>query len=148
MTGTAGLDLHLQVGNERLGELLEKRVRKLGLLEEEALDEDEALRATSLHHVRSQGEGRAREADHGDGVGERAARAADGFGDEARRLLWVRHAEARHVCSRPQRVREMRPLVPEFELHPHRLHRDEDVREDDGRVDAEAGDGLDRHLGR
>src|SRR5690606_25377050 len=44
---------------------------------------------------------------------------------------------------------EARPFAwPEAELHAHGLGHDEDVGEDDGGVEAEAPDGLQRHLAR
>src|SRR5690606_25451375 len=46
-----------------------------------------------------------------------------------------------------QGVGEVRPPVAELELHPHGLHGDQDVREDDGGIHAQALDRLHRHLG-
>ena len=51
------------------------------------------------------------------------------------------------VGSPRERLRELRPLVFEDELHAHRFRDDEDVAEEDGRVDAEYVDRLQRHFG-
>jgi len=56
--------------------------------------------------------------------------------------------QLRDVGPAAERLGKLRPLVLELELAPHRLADDEDVAEQDRRIDPEDVHGLQRHLGR
>jgi len=99
----ARLHLHLEVGDQGARQPLEERVSDLRLLEQEPLDEDEALRAATFHHVRREGEGRAREADDRHRVVQCGPRPPDRLGHEPRALYRIRNRELLHVRCRPQR---------------------------------------------
>ena len=80
-------------------------------------------------------------------VVQRRPRLPDRLGHEPGSLHGIGHGELLDVCRGPQRRGEVRSPVAELELHPHGLDGDEDVGEDDGRVDAEPAHRLHRHLG-
>ena len=79
---------------------------------------------------------------------------ADAVEDVGQVLLRVGDLERVDVGAGADRVRDLRAAVAlallallEGEVEPHRRQVDEDVREEDGRVEAELVDGRRRHLG-
>jgi hypothetical protein len=107
------------------------------------------LRAGSLHQVGGERPRRTAEADDRHLAVELAAHQAQGVEDVAQRLVHVRHAEPLDVLARADGVGEGRAIpLGEHQLGPHGLQGEQDVREQDGGVDPDDADRLDRHLGR
>ena len=143
-----GRDLGAQVGDRRVRQLLHEQGEGLGVVLHERAQGREIPGLAPLHHVAGQGEGQAREADERDLARELSAQDADGVHDEAQGLLRVGHAQGRHGGAVPHpRPQHRALLLQELQRHAHGFDRDEDVREQDGRVDAQALDGLQGDLG-
>ncbi len=141
-----GTRLGLQVGAGAGGDLGEQPVVQLRFLEHHPLGVEEDLGAAALDQVGGQGERRAGKAD------ERHLQfppeQADGLEHKGQLRLRVRHAQCVHGRTVAHRVGEHRAAAfVEFEVEPHGLHGDEDVGEEDGRVEAEQVDGLQGDLG-
>ena len=141
----AGLDLRLQVVRHDQAQLHHQRVEEHRILMHEALESGEVLGSRALDHVRRERERSAGESDQGHRGRERPAEPAHGLHDEPERFERVGPAEPAHVVRRPHRVRDHRGGV-ELQLDPHRLDRNQDVGEENRRVEAEAADRLERHL--
>jgi hypothetical protein len=149
----AGADLLLDLDDGRLRELLEERVRGLRLGVEHRLEPGEPL-APALDRVAGDGERPADEADQRHAPREPGVDGADAVEDVRQVLLRLRDPERVDVGARADRVGDLRAAVPlallpllEREVEPHRREVDEDVREEDRRVEADLVDRRDRHLG-
>ena len=58
-------------------------------------------------------------------------------------------SQSLHIFSLPEGMMENRALpFGELKLHPHRFQGDEDIGEDNGRIELELLNGLERHLRR
>jgi hypothetical protein len=122
-------------------------VGELGSLEEEPLGLDERLRSAALDQVREERERRAAEADQGHAVGQRATDRADGLEDERDVRFGLEDAQGVDAALVTDRLGQARAGVADRDLGPHAGDGDEDVAEQDGRVDAEPLDRLQRDLG-
>src|SRR2546425_1775779 len=104
-------------------------------------------RRPSLDQVRGDGERRAREADEGHAAAQRANNLPHRLEDEWYPAGHVDGLEAADVHLLPDGARDDRPLASrELQADAERLHDQQDVGEEDRRVDPEAPDGLQRHL--
>ena len=100
----------------------------------------EFARAT-FHQVGGQGERRTGEADQGH-VAERWNEQTDGLGDRADRLQ-VKGFDGRHIRPGPNRVSDHRTdISDDVEFDPRPAQRDDDVGEQDRRVDTMPADRL------
>ncbi len=114
---------------------------------EERLGLDVVRRAAPLDHVRREGERGAGETEEGNVRRESAARPADRLEDVTDALLEVRLAQPIDVLGGPQRRVDRRPLsLGVRQVQPGALHRQQEIREDDGGVDPQALDRVDRDL--
>ena len=145
----AGGDLAVQVVGGDLGEARHEGVPGRRLRAHEALGVEEVPRGAALDQVRGEREGRPREADEGQAVGERLAREPHRLEDVADGRDHVHAREPRHLGRAPDRPGDVRALAPrELEPDAEWLQHEQDVGEEDGRVHAEALDRLERHLRR
>ena len=142
----ARLDLHQQVVGDLVGQLVQqaRQQRRVGV--EHRLEVPVVLGAAALDHVGRQRERRAGEADQGRAVAQLALDQAHGVGHVAGVLAGVDDAQGVHVGGRADGVVHPRAVVVEGEGRAHRLQRHQDVAEQDGRVEAEAPDRLQRDL--
>ena len=143
----AGVDLRVEVGRDRAPEALHQRAPRARVAQHERLGARVEARAAALDQVGGEGEGRAGEADQRDRRRQRGPRPSDGFGDVCERA-GLHLAQAVDVGPGAHGVPD-RGTVAARELEPraHRLEDEQDVGEDDGRVDAEPHGRLDRHRG-
>ena len=107
----------------------------------------EAARGAPFDHVRRERPRRAAEADERHLAGELLLDQPHGVEHVAQLLLRIGHVQAFRILGPAQRLRELRTVVVQDEVHPHRLGDHQDVAEEDGSVDAEDVDRLQRHLG-
>ena len=122
------------------------RVRRLA---HEALGGEIVAGGAALDDVRRDGERCAREADERDVRGQRALHQPHGFEHEADRARDVHGGQARDVGLAAHGTVDHRPLaLGELEPHAERLDDQQDIGEEDRRVDAEPLDRLQRDLGR
>ncbi len=105
----------------------------------------EGLRRTALDQVGGAGEGSAGESDQRHL--QLPAQQSDSLHDKPRRLVRIGNGQPVDGLAAPDLVRQYRPMsLVELECRSHRLDRDEDVREEDGRVHAEEVHRLQGHL--
>jgi hypothetical protein len=117
------------------------------VLDQQPLGLGERLRALPLHHVAHQGPRRAGEADERHASIQRSPRQPQRIEDVAEVALGQDVAQAAEIVCRSQRL--MKPgahALVDRERHAHGLRDNQDVAEDDRRVDAEPVHRLQRHL--
>ena len=104
--------------------------------------------AVPLNGVGGQRVGRAAKANERNAAAVQfGARLFDGFQRKPKRLLWIGHAQRRHVCRRAHRVVDQRPFaLNKLQRQPHALQRRQDVGKDNGCVQFKSVDGLHGHL--
>ena len=109
---------------------------------------EEIARRPAFDHVARHGERRADESDHRNASGQRRHHLLNRFADVAQ-IVGVRNREAVDVVRSPHRIVDHRPFARgEAQLQAHRLHRQQQIGENDGRVDVQNFHRLQRHLGR
>ena len=122
------------------------RVQQVRPRVEHGLHEAEVVAAAAFDHVAGEREGAAGEADEGHAAVERLADDGDRVEDVAAARP-CRRRQAPHVLLGAHGALELRALaLGEVEAQPHRVGDGEDVGEEDGRVEREALQRLQRHL--
>ena len=108
---------------------------------------DVIARAAALDHVAGQRVGRAAEADDAQAIAKVRGDFLDGAGDVSQ-IAGAVGAQGAHVVGGADGMMDDRPLAGlELEVQAHRLQRQQQVGEDDGRVDAQLFRGGDGDLG-
>ncbi len=98
------------------------------------LGADEIARRAAFDHVAGHGERRAHEADHGDASGQRAHHQLDRLAHVAQ-FVGIGGGERIHVVGGAHGIADHRTFaLLVAQLQAHRLHRQQQVREDDGRI--------------
>ncbi len=121
---------------------------RLGLAVHERFGGGEALRRAPLDGVGGERERRAAEPDERDAPVELAAYEPDRVEHVAERLARLEDLQPIHVGGRAERAFDRRTLaVHEVEGHAHRLERQQQIREEDGRVHLDGAHGLQCDLG-
>ena len=148
----ACLDLGEQVGDRGVGQQIHEPGEGGRLGEHQPLDLGVGARVAALDHIAGQGEGGAGEADQRYAAGELAGRQAQRLEDEGHVAARVADVHALQIGGAAHRALDHRPVVSvEMKADAHALERQQDVGEDDGAVEIEAGKrlerDLDRHLG-
>ena len=129
--------LRAQVGRHRVGEETAQAMPARGLLVHERFGAEVVLRRSPFDGVGGQGEWRAAETDQGDAPLELAAQETNRLEHVAERL-GLEQPQARDVGGRPDRVGNPRSLaLDEVEVEPHRREREEQVREENRRVEVD-----------
>ena len=139
--------LQLQVVDHRDSELLEQGFKGGWLAEHQPLDGAEALFAFALHQVCGQREGRATEADQRGAAVEFRSQQAHGVGDEGEHLAGGLRPQGLDLRARSDRLGDLGTGV-EGHVDAERIERQHDVREQDGGIEREAPQRLQRDLGR
>ncbi len=144
----AGLDLAAEVGERGVGDAVEQQREPFRVAVAPRQEMLEVTRAAAFHEIGRERPGSAAEADHRDLLRQLAPHQPERGEDVAQRLLDVRQAQSRDVLAPPHRTRERRAVAAhELQLGAHRFEWQQDVGEQDGGVDAQACDGLQRRLG-
>lgn len=133
----AGLNLPREEFNHDICDLLQQRLGLLGPGKDPALDLCEHLAATPLDHVSHEGPGGADEAEQRDPSVELPSGLLNRLKDVAQLLRHIHLLPELLAITRvPQRLGKYRPpLLNHLYRHPQRLRHDENVAEDDRRVD-------------
>ena len=133
----ARLDLRAQVADRHLRQLLHQRMPHLWRAVHEALRLHEVTRRLPFDEVAGDRERPAAEADERPLGLELGPHEPHGLEDERHRLLGIRHVERLDVRRRPNRTLDHRPdVLHELDVDAHPEHRQHDVREHHGCVDA------------
>lgn len=138
--------------NAKLCDLLQQRLRLLGVFVDPCLALLEQLGAAALDHITQQRPWGAAEPNQRHPALQLLPRQGDGLVDVVQLLgdvdVALQDLLVLLVVGRPERVREVRALlVHHLDYHAHGLGYHEDVGEDDGGVE-EAGEALDRLEGQ
>ena len=140
-------DLPVEVVGRHVGEPGEEGVPRRALLAHEALRGEELARGPALDQVRGERERRPREADERHLLAERLPGEPHRLEHVAERIGDVDSGQAPHVLRAPHGAVDTRAVTSrELEADAERLEHEQDVGEEDGRVDAQPLDGLERHL--
>ena len=147
-----GLRACLHLGHQVVGDGRRQRLAEavpgVGLPVHQRLGSRVVARRSTLDGVRRQGERRAAETDEGNAVGQLGAQQADGGEHVAERFARLEPAQPGDVVRRADRLVDDRAFaLDEIERDAERLERQEQIREEDGGVDLDAVDRLQRHLG-
>ena len=144
----AGGDLAVEVPDRQDGELLHQRVPGGRLAVHQPLRLEEVLRGMPFDQIGRHRKGPAGEADQGHPAGQRLPGQPHGLKDEGDALQRIHHRQAVHVRRGAHRVADHRPFAPdELQSHAQRLCQEQDVGENDRRIDPEAVHRQHRHLG-
>ena len=145
----AGGDLTVEIARGRVDEDAHEAAPALGLLVHESLGVEIVARGAALDDIRRHRERRARKADQRHLPAQRALHAAHGLEHERHRGLDVDAVEPRDRGLAAEGAMDDRALsLRELEPDAERLDDQQDVGEEDRRVDAQPRDGLERDLGR
>jgi hypothetical protein len=145
----AGGDLAAQVGVDQAGQPPEQGVPGVRMPVHERLGARVVACAAALDQVRGERERSAAEADQRHASAQSLAGAAHGVVDEGQRLVGVVRGEAGNVVRRLHGPSHHRSVAAaELDAGAERLEHQQDIGEDDRRVDPQPLDGGDGHLGR
>ncbi len=140
-----GRALRAQVRNHRVGGDLQQAVQGLRMVQRHCLDAREILAAAAFHHVAGQCPGAAGEADQRYLAVQLPTDQAHRVHHVAKVLFHVRHRQPGDGGFITHRVAELRAFAfDEVQLQAHRIGNGEDVREQDGCVQRESAQRLQR----
>ena len=144
----AGRGLGVEVTRHVAAEQRHQGVPRLWLCVHELLGARVLARRAALDHVGGQREGRPGETDQRQVRRQRGARGTHRLHHKGQRFGGIHLPQPFDVSRGLQGIVQHRPVAgAEFELHAHRFENQQDVGENDGRVDAQALDGVHRYLG-
>ena len=144
----AGVDLRDEIVADDVGELFAEAMPRIGMAVHQRLGLGEVVRMPAFDRVRRQRERRAGKPDQRHASVQLALDLAD-RGEHVRerfaRLEQLQPIDVRGVVDRPL---DLRPFaLDEIEGQSHRLERQQQIGEQDGRVDVDAADRLQRDFG-
>ena len=144
----AGADLHLAVVDDRGRDLLQERVEQRPVGVEEGLDADVVVRAAALDHVGGERPWRTGEAQQRALALELGFDASQGLADIVESRRDAGGIEAFHLRAGLEfEIHRNAAFLAELVTLAERLGDHEDVGEDDGRIEREAPERLQRDLG-
>ena len=143
----SGSDLEREDVRDDVGEQVQEALESSLSPAHHLLDRREGLRARPLDQVTGERPRRPGKADDRGAVADLAPQPLQDFAGEAEIGGGIETAQPQDVVSGPDRMREPGTVLVEFDLHAHRLDRDQDVGEEDDAVRGEAPERLERHLG-
>src|SRR6185369_660682 len=134
----AGFNLRVQIEDDRVRDLIQKRVKRIGFGVHHALDLSVVSGAAPLDHVSRQSPGRTRKSDQRYGAIQLAPESAYDFHHKPGFLDRIRHDQAIDLGARTNRIRKLGSLLlGQLYFLTHRFHRNQDVAEHDHRIDAD-----------
>mmetsp|Transcript_12003 Transcript_12003/g.30811 ORF Transcript_12003/g.30811 Transcript_12003/m.30811 type:complete len:222 (+) Transcript_12003:395-1060(+) len=137
-----------QVHDERLGEMIQKRVQHLGIVHHHGLGDPAILLSFALHCICRKCPGGANKPDKRSFVVNGRANGGQNLLDKRQRGLGVIHGlEGPDIVHAPHRVHDSRALaLNDVKLDAHRRQGSKDVGEKDDSVSAKCPPGLQREL--
>ena len=144
----AGFNLRDEVVGHQIREQPAEAMPRVGRAVHQRLGLGEAVGVTAFDRIRGERERRSRKADERHPAAERFLDLPDGLKDMRQMLAWIESPQARDVGFVLDGILDCRPFaLDEIEPDSHGLEREQQVGKQDGRVDLDAADRLQRDLG-